>query len=156
MFQGTPKLSKICIPEEKDLIDNEFEVECEDMASPEPEILELERLSSPSTQAQPKSKKKQKPKKSVGAKKMKPNNDERELMAKVKREEMQQMAKEVSLNKSLVAFLDMCVFTNQLNRGLQTLNYYRNRSKKFPTHPPVTDINAFNCLLHGFAAKVLF
>jgi hypothetical protein len=73
---------------------------------------------------------------------------------KVRTEEMLRMAKETSLNKILVSYLEMCVYSGQIYRGFNTLNYYRARSKAYSQLPKVKDIAAYNILLHGFAAKV--
>ena len=80
--------------------------------------------------------------------------EEREKAAKVKRGEMEKAGKEVSFNKSLVSYLELCVFTGQLNKALSSLNYYRSRSKIAKLVPAVTSIAAFNTILHGFASKV--
>lgn len=80
--------------------------------------------------------------------------EEREEAAKVRLEEMEKLGKEVGLNKSIVSYLEMCVFTEHVNRGLNTLNYYRSRSKVSSQHPKITDIAAYNVLLQGFALKV--
>lgn len=80
--------------------------------------------------------------------------EEREQVAKVRIDEMERLGREASLNKSLVAYLEMCVFTEQINRGLNTLNYYRSRSKVSSQYPAVTDVAAYNILLQGFAVKV--
>lgn len=152
--------SKNSMIQERDLIDSEFEAVVEEFMKPNHAVNESESTIVPEStpQSQTKSKKKRQQqkngKKSSGESKVRLKQEERELMAKVKRVEMEKLAREVSLNKSLIAYLDMCVFTSQLNRGFHTLNYYRNRSKNFSQHPAVTDVAAFDCLLHGFAQKV--
>jgi len=88
----------------------------------------------------------------TAAKKLK--KEEREKVAKVKRSELEKAGKEVSFNKSLVSYLELCVFTGQLSKALSSLNFYRTRGKAFPQFPTVSNIAAFNCILHGYAAKV--
>ena len=80
--------------------------------------------------------------------------EQREQAAKIRIEEMEKQGKETSLNKSLISYLEMCVFTEQINRGLNTLNYYRSRNKSSNQYPKITAITAYNILLQGFASKV--
>ncbi|CAL8101094.1 unnamed protein product [Orchesella dallaii] len=158
---------KTRIPLEKDLIDEEVDTDSIDVAS-RIRKLDLEKsihaesdASIPSNLSNDspissQSRQSVTPKKKVSLKKENKRSykyDEREMLAKVKREQMEKLASEVSLNKSLVAYLDMCVFTGQLNRGLNSLNHYRERGRNSSVHSPVTDVKAFNIILHGFAAK---
>ena len=152
------------IPSEKDLIDSEMdeflveglpipgtmqypeEAEYRDVVKVQPSVAPI-----PKREAQ---KKRKDNKKVAIAAKRALKQEEREKVAKVKRVELEKAGKEASLNKSLLAYIEMCTSTGQLNKALNSLNYYRMRTTQNPQFPSVTNISVFNLLLHAFASKV--
>lgn len=152
---ANPKSSRNIIPEENDLIDS-VELETDELVE-----INTEKSALTETHSEGGDKSKNSPSDQKSKSKKKSNSSqtrlkskEREQLAKIKREELERLAKEAGLNKSLVAYLDICVFNKQLNRALLTLNYYRNKSRLNRMSPPVTDLNAFNSLLHAYAERV--
>lgn len=145
------------LPSEKDLIDSELDEFLKEGLLPgvqqAEEIEEYRDIVKVQTNVAPLKKrqaqKKRKKKDSVVSRPLK--QEEREKVAKVKRTELEKAGKEAGLNKSLLAFTEMCVFAGQLNKSLNSLNFYRMRKGEFPR---VTDVAIFNLLLHGFASKV--
>jgi len=155
------------IPGEKDLIDtelDEFLVEgfpATDSVTANEEAEDC--LSAPLDKSNPqiipapqrsKDKKKRKANKKATPTTRTLKQEEREEIAKVKRAELEKAGKEASLNKSLLAYLEMCVSTGQLNKAINSLNYYRWRSTTSNQFPAVGNISIFNLLLHAFASKV--
>jgi len=133
----------LVVPEEQDLIDNEIEPTLE-LTTSHDELSDMKSMHSEErTIKEDKRKMKQSQK------------EERERQSRMKKERLINMAKEVSLNRSLLSYIEMCVFIGQLNKGVKTLHYYVNRHQDSSKYAAVTDINCYNTLMHGFAAKVL-
>lgn len=92
----------------------------------------------------------------VKSKKKLPAKGEKLTQSKIMKQRLELMekaAKEDGLQRSLNAFLDLCVTNNLLNRGLATLLHYRNRGKK-KSYPKVMDLNLYNIMIKGFAKRV--
>lgn len=93
---------------------------------------------------------------SPNSKKRRMSSEEKALQNKIIKEKMELMdraAKEDGLQRSLTAFLDLCITNNLLNRGLATLLHYRNRGKK-KLGLKVVDLNLYNIMIKGFSKRV--
>uniref|UniRef100_A0A6M2DMP6 DNA-directed RNA polymerase n=1 Tax=Xenopsylla cheopis TaxID=163159 RepID=A0A6M2DMP6_XENCH len=92
---------------------------------------------------------------SPNSKKRRMSSEEKALQNKIIKEKMELMdraAKEDGLQRSLTAFLDLCITNNLLNRGLATLLHYRNRGKK-KLGLKVVDLNLYNIMIKGFSKR---
>uniref|UniRef100_A0A1L8DGQ1 DNA-directed RNA polymerase n=2 Tax=Nyssomyia neivai TaxID=330878 RepID=A0A1L8DGQ1_9DIPT len=66
--------------------------------------------------------------------------------------EQEQLAKQKCLFTNISAYLELCVASGMLNRGLSTFLNYRNRWKRFKITRNF-DIRLYNILLQGYAEK---
>ncbi|XP_029850897.2 DNA-directed RNA polymerase, mitochondrial isoform X2 [Ixodes scapularis] len=76
-----------------------------------------------------------------------------ENAAKVKKAELDKLAREMQLKTSLRAFIEVCVQANLLDQALSSLHFHRNRAKEQNKGIAVVDVKVFNSLLRGFSAK---
>lgn len=65
--------------------------------------------------------------------------------------EVEAQAKKFCITANLSSYLDLCVSTGMLNRGLATVLNYRHRYKKISS--TFLSIHLYNILLHGFAGN---
>ncbi|KAF2883356.1 hypothetical protein ILUMI_22858 [Ignelater luminosus] len=68
---------------------------------------------------------------------------------------LDQTAREEVITRTLAAYTEICSFLKMPQRGLNALMFHRNREKKYSNKifPPIKNINVYNGLLKGFAAK---
>ncbi|CAN7938572.1 unnamed protein product [Ixodes hexagonus] len=76
-----------------------------------------------------------------------------ENAAKVKKAELDKLAREMQLKTSLRAFIEVCVQANLLDQALSSLHFHRHRAKEQNKGIAVVDVRIFNSLLRGFSAK---
>lgn len=67
--------------------------------------------------------------------------------------EHEQLGRQKALFQNLSAYLDVCVSNEMITRGLNTLINYRMRCKKTEHRLNVINIELYNVLLKGYAAK---
>lgn len=64
-----------------------------------------------------------------------------------------EFSKQLSLTRSLTAFLNMCVISNSTGRGWSILLNYRSSCKLSKTKRNIADIELYNILLSSYAGK---
>ncbi|XP_064459637.1 DNA-directed RNA polymerase, mitochondrial-like [Ornithodoros turicata] len=76
-----------------------------------------------------------------------------EAVAKVKKEELEKMAKAAQLQAALRAYVDTCIQANLLDQAHSALHFHRYKSRHQNNGISVVDIHVFNSLMRGFALK---
>lgn len=77
---------------------------------------------------------------------------------KISKQSVEHVAREEVVSRTLAAYIEVCAATRAPQRGLNAFHFYRSRFKKLSdkVFSPITDINIYNALLKGFAAKGAF
>lgn len=70
-----------------------------------------------------------------------------------KSSEHEQLGRQKALFQNLSAYLDVCISNDMISRGLNTLLNYRTRCKKTEHRLNVINVELYNTLIGGYAAK---